>query len=131
MAGTFAVDCAATFAAALLMSSAPKTKFGTQVQDVSAAGVPKWTVEAAVTFLAQEGMRPVSEVIALTVTSPADPGQGIPPGTLVVFDGFRVGISAPEKNDRGGIRGGKFWYQAAAIRPANANVRSRGGENAA
>ena len=124
MAGTFAVDCAGTFSAALLMSSAPKTKFGTQAQDVSVAGLPKWTVEAAVTFLTEPGMRPSSEVISVTVTSAADPGQGIPPGTLIAFDGFRVGMSAPEKNDRGGIRGGKFWYQAAALRPANTNTRA-------
>jgi hypothetical protein len=124
MAGTFAVDTAATFSSALMMTSAPKFKFGTQVQDVSAGGLPKWTVEAAVTFLAEPGMRPSSEVISMTVTGPGDPGQGIPPGTLIAFDGFRIGMSAPEKNDRGGIRGGKAWYQAAAVRPANANVRA-------
>ncbi len=125
MPGTFTVDCSATFATAILMSSAPKMRFGTEVQDASAAGLPKWTVEAAVTFTAEAGMRPVSEVIGITTTSPADPGQGIDQGSMIAFDGFRVGSTPPEKNERGGIRGGKFWYQAAAIRRAGAPARSR------
>jgi hypothetical protein len=119
MPGTFAIDAAATFSAAILMSSSPKYRFGTEVQDASAAGLPKWTVEAAVTFVVEPGMRPVSEVIAMTVTAPTDPAQGIGQGSPIVFDGFRVGMSPPEKNDRGGIRGGKLWFQAAGVRPAS------------
>jgi hypothetical protein len=117
MAGTFAVDTGATFTSAILMTVAPKMKFGTQAQDVSAAGVPKWTVEAAVTFASEPGIKPVSEVISITIAAPADPGQGMPMGTAITFDRFRVGSSAPERNDRGGIRGGKLWYQAAGLRP--------------
>lgn len=118
MPGTFAIDTEQTFAAALLMSAGPKLKFGEAVQDVSAAGVAKWTLEVAVTFRTEPGMRPVSEVISVTVTAPSDPAQGVMPGAPVALDGFRVGISPPEKNDRGGIRGGKFWYQASGVRTA-------------
>jgi hypothetical protein len=132
MPGTFAIDCGATFVTAILMSAGPKMQFGsTTMQDTSAAGLPKWAAEVAVTFSAEPGMRPVSEVISVTVTSQADPFQGIDQGASVVFEGFRVGISAPEKNDRGGVRGGKPWYQAAALRRAGAPGRSRPAEAAA
>jgi hypothetical protein len=119
MPGTFVVDATNTFAAALFMASNPKLKFGTKTgeQEMSAAGLPKWGVQAAVTFHGINGMQPVSEVITITVEGPTDPCQGMPPGTPVIFDGFRVGISAPERNDKGGIRGGKPWYQAGSIRP--------------
>jgi hypothetical protein len=121
MPGTFVVDATNTFSAALFMASNPKLKFGSKTgeQEMSAAGLPKWGVQAAVTFHALNGMQPISEVITITVESPSDPCQGFPPGTPVFFDGFRVGISPPERNDKGGIRGGKAWYQAGSIRPAD------------
>ena len=41
-AGTFAVDTGATFASAFFMGSAPKLRFGSTEQDVSATGERKW-----------------------------------------------------------------------------------------
>jgi hypothetical protein len=118
--GTYVIDQRATFATAILMGSAPKTKFGETVQDVSANGERKWAVEAAITFHAQPGMRPVSEVISVTVTGPpADPAQAIPPGSPIEFDGFRVGVSTPEKRDNGRVVGGKPWHSATGVRAAN------------
>jgi hypothetical protein len=119
MPGTFMVDAASTFSVAIFMSSTPKLKFGSRTgeQEVSAAGQPKWAVQAAVTFHGINGMQPVSEVITITLEGTADPCQGLPPGVPVIFDGFRVGISPPEKTEKGGIRGGKAWYQAAGVRP--------------
>ena len=70
--GTYVIDTRQTFQTAILMGSAPKTKFGTTEQDVSQLGEKKWAVEAAVTHHAQAGMRPVSEVISITITGPAD-----------------------------------------------------------
>jgi hypothetical protein len=64
-------------------------------------------------------MAPASDVIKITVLGGSDPAAGITPGTPVTFDAFKVGISAPERNDKGGIRGGKPYYQAAAVKPAN------------
>jgi hypothetical protein len=119
MAGTFVVQTDATFATAILMQSEPKMAFGSQAQDTNAAGLPKWTVNVAVTFTSEPGMRAQSEVISVTIAAAADPVLGVPPGTAVMFEGFRVGASTPEKNDRGGIRGGKLWYTAAALRPVH------------
>src|SRR5580692_13172258 len=78
MPGTLTIDTAATFQAVLLMASGPKLKFGSTKQDISARGERKWDVQAAVTFHAEPGMKPVSEVIAVTVTGPGtDPCAGL------------------------------------------------------
>lgn len=116
MPGTFVIDTGATFAAVLLMSAGPKMAFGSETQqDTSKTGVPKWALEVAVTFQAENGMKPVSEVISVTITSPVDPAQGVTVPSLVTLDGLRAGITTPEKNDRGGIRGGKLWYTASGV----------------
>jgi hypothetical protein len=120
MPGTLTIDIPATFQAVLLMASGPKLKFGSTEQDISARGERKWDVQAAVTFHAEPGMKPVSEVIAVTVTGPgADPCASIPPGSPIVFDKMRVGFSVPEARENGkGIRGGRPWYQAANVHQA-------------
>lgn len=130
MSGTYVVDVQATFAAPpLLMSCGPKMKFGTQEQDVSANGERKWEAQAACTFAVTPGLRPLSEVINVTITGPAtNPGDSIPPGSPVIFEGFKVGVSAPEANGQTNrIRGGKPWHQATGMRaasPARTPVKS-------
>jgi hypothetical protein len=120
MPGTLTIDAASTFQAVLLMASGPKLKFGSTEQDISARGERKWDVQAAVTYHAEPGLKPVSEVIAVTVTGPAtDPCATITPGTPIVFDKMRVGFSPPEARENGrGIRGGRPWYQAANVHQA-------------
>jgi hypothetical protein len=121
MPGTLTVDTAATFQTVLLMASGPKLKFGSTEQDISARGERKWDVQAAVTFHAEPGMKPVSEVIAVTVTGPgSDPCASIPSGSPIVFDKMRVGFSVPEARENGrGIRGGRPWYQASGVQQAH------------
>jgi hypothetical protein len=123
MPGTLTIDIAATFQAVLLMASGPKLKFGSTEQDISARGERKWDVQAAVTYHAEPGMKPVSEVIGVTVTGPpTDPCASIAPGTPIVLDKMRVGFSPPEARENGrGIRGGRPWYQAANVRQAQHN----------
>ena len=86
-------------------------------------------VQAAVTHHAEPGMKPVSEVIAVTVTVTGpgtDPCAAIPPGTPIVFDRMRVGFSVPEARENGrGIRGGRPWYQAADVHQAQQAGRPR------
>jgi hypothetical protein len=119
--GTLTIDTAATFQAVLLMASGAKLKFGSTEQDISARGERKWDVQAAVTYHAEPGLKPVSEVIAVTVTGPAnDPCASIAPGTPIVFDKMRVGFSMPEARENGrGIRGGRPWYQAVNVHQVN------------
>jgi hypothetical protein len=108
MPGTLTIDTNATVQAVLLMASGPKLKFGRTEQEISARGERKWDVQAAVTYHAEPGMKPLSEVIAVTVTGPpTDPCASITPGTPVVFDKMRFGFSPPEARENGrGIRGG-------------------------
>lgn len=116
MPGTLTVNAAQTFATMLLMSAAQKTKFGTDEPDISKTGEKKWTVELAVTYLAENGMRPVSEVITCTVTG--GDSITIAPGSMVEFDSLRCGVSTPEKRDNGRIAGGKLYWMGSGIRPA-------------
>ena len=121
MPGTLTINTNATFQTVLLMASGPKLKFGSTEQDISARGERKWEVQAAVTYTAEPGLKPVNEVIAVTVTGPGtDPGASIAPGSPIVFDRMRVGFSVPEARENGrGIRGGRPWYQAADVHQAH------------
>lgn len=130
-AGSFIVDTNRTFAVALFMGSGPKLKFGSAEQDVSATGERKWEVQVACTWHPEYGMAAASDVIKITVLGGTDPAAGITPGTPVTFDAFKVGISAPERNDKGGIRGGKPYYQAAAVKPATGQFGRPSGDQKA
>ena len=118
MPGTFVVQADRTFSTMLLMASAPKMKFQTTEQDVSAAGERKWEIQVAAAWYPEYDMRPVSEVISVTLTGGTDPAGDITPGSPVEFDTLRVGISPVERTDRG-VRGGKAYYQASGIRVAS------------
>jgi len=119
MAGIYLIDHN-TFTTMIFMASAPREKFGESgVQEVNGAGVKKWSVDVAVTFPpVAAGMKASSEVMSVTLAADHDPAQGIPQGTLVLFHGLRLGISAPEKRDNGRVAGGKPYFMADAIRPA-------------
>jgi hypothetical protein len=128
--GSYKIDTGATFAAIMLMSSGPKLKFGTDQQDISQAGERKWEAQLVVTFNSDyPGMRPLSEVILVTITGgDHDPCQGVLPGTPVEVDGFQVGVSAPEARANGrGIMGGKPFYSARGIRPAGQSAARTNG----
>lgn len=119
--GTVHVDTRQTFAAMLVMGISPKLKYGTDQPDISPTGERKFTVEVAVTYTTEPGMRPVSEVISVTLTG-GDPSlpTSIMPGTPVELDSLRCGVSAPEQRADGkGIRGGRLYWQCSGIRPAN------------
>jgi hypothetical protein len=120
MPGTLAIDAPNTFEAALLMASGPKPKFGAGTGEVStnAAGVPQYQLQVAVTYLPGPSGRKVSEVISVTVAASQDPARDIAPGTPIMFDGLRCGVTEPEARDNGKVRGGRVWFTAAGIRPA-------------
>jgi hypothetical protein len=126
---TLVVDAGATFATVLLMSAAPKEKFQQPgVQDVAADGTPKWVAQLAVTYNAENGMAPASEVLNVSITSHGNPVDGIAPGSPVTPDVLRVGWNAPEKRDNGSIRGGRPWYSATGLRSSLMAGARKGGE---
>jgi hypothetical protein len=126
---TLVVDANATFATVLLMSAAPKEKFQQPgQQDVSADGTPKWVAQLAVTYNAENGMAPASEVLNVSIASHGNPADSIAAGSPVMPDGLRVGWNAPEKRDNGSIRGGRPWYSATGLRSSLMAGARKGGE---
>lgn len=119
MPGTFTIDATRTFALLMLMGTSPRIEFQGTAQAKDNDGRPKWEAQLAATWLADPGRRAVSEVLSVTIASDRDPGDGIAPGSPVTVEGLRVGVSTPERTDRG-VRGGRAWYSAEALRPAAA-----------
>jgi len=116
MPGTITIDSPRTFTTVIAMAVSPKMKFGTDQQDMSATGERKWTIQAAVTYVAEYGMRAVSEVIDVTITRGEQPS--VTPGQVIELVDLRCGISAPEKRDNGRISGGRLYFMASDARPA-------------
>jgi hypothetical protein len=118
MPGTIYVDTGRTFATMIAMGCGPKMAFGTEQQDVSKNGEKKWALQVAVTYVADPGMRAVSEVIDVTVTG-GDQAPLVKPGDQIEVTDLRVGISTPQARENGkGISGGRPWYQASGARVA-------------
>lgn len=116
MAGTFVIDQQASFTMCLLMSAGPKADFDNPaVQATDVNGVPKWEIQAAVSFTAEPGRKPVSEVINVGITAPGNPAEHVQPGPIQ-FDGLRVGTTPPEVKGNGRVAGGRFWYTAQGVR---------------
>ena len=118
MPGMITIDSPKTFATVIAMNVGPKLAFGTDTQDVSKTGERKWTIQAAVTYMAEYGMPAVSEVISITVTRGEQPN--VQAGQVIELVDLRCGISAPEKRDNGRISGGRLWFSASDARLAPA-----------
>ena len=123
MPAIFHVDQARTFSMVMFLSCAAKMQIGTQTQDKTKDGMPKWEVQVVASFT-QFG-RTENEILKVGVVSYDDPAKALnnmpQPVELV---GFRVGVTPAEKRtDRNGnekIMGGTAWYQADEIRALSA-----------
>ena len=125
MPGTIHVNTDATFAAMILMSIGEKMIFGTEQPEITKAGERKYAAEVAVQYRPENGMKAISEVISATITGGDHAAiLGIAPGSPVVLEGLRCGVSAPEKRDDGRVRGGRLYFMASAIRSAAASYRA-------
>ena len=128
MPGTITVSISETFSTILLMSISEKMQFGTDQPEISKAGERKYVAELACTYIAEPGspMKPVSEVISVTVTGGDHSAiLAIAPGSLVTVTGLRCGVSAPEKRDDGRVRGGRLYWMAGSLSVAPAANGSR------
>jgi hypothetical protein len=115
MPGMITVDQQATFSTPpLVMSVGPRLKFGTDVQDVTRNGEKKWSVQVAVSYFPEYGMRAQAEVIEVGLVGEA---PSVQPGMPVQFDRLRCGVSAPEKTDEGRVRGGRLYWSADGVHP--------------
>lgn len=131
--GMITIDARNTYAAAIFMGASQKMIFGSDNEpDIAKDGQRKYSADVAVTYLQEPGIqrKAVSEVISVSVMG-ADPAATIPAGSPVEFDRLRCGVSAAERNDRGGVRGGRLYFMADGIRSgAPANGRSLAGAGA-
>ena len=134
MPQNFKVDQAATFANMILLSSAPKLKFGSDVdQECAKDGTPKWEIQVAAGF-SQFG-KIQNEVLKIGVAAAKDPADGIQPYSPVELVGFEIGVMEKTGKD-GSIIGAQIWYRAEQIRstsatsapPAAAKSAAKGGE---
>lgn len=118
MPQNFKVDQAATFANVILLSSAPKLKFGSDVdQECTKEGVPKWEVQVAAGF--HQFGKITNEVLKIGIAAAKDPADGLTPYSPVELVGFEVGVMEKTGKD-GQITGAQTWYRAEAIRPTAA-----------
>lgn len=114
MPQNFKVDQAATFANVILLSSAPKLKFGSDVdQECTKEGVPKWEIQVAAGF--HQFGKIQNEVLKVGVASSKDPVEGVQPYSPVELVGFEVGVMEKTGKD-GSVIGAQTWYRAEAIR---------------
>jgi len=114
---SIAVDTARTFSVIILMGVEPKLDFNTKQQQKTKDGILKWAVSVAAQTVAVNGQRSTAETMSVTVAAPANPVQDLPPGTPVVLENLYAGATDPEHNEKGGIRGGKLFWQASGVTP--------------
>ena len=133
MPQNFKVDQASTFANVILLSSAPKLKFGSDVdQECTKDGTPKWEVQVAAGF--HQFGKITNEVLKVGVASPKDPAEGATPYSPVELVGFEIGVMEKTGKD-GSVIGAQIWYRAEQIRstaatgaPASKAKATTGGE---
>lgn len=123
MPALFHIDQARSFNGVIFLSAAPKTVFGNNAQqDTAADGTPKWEVQVVVSF--EQFGKAENEVLKVGVQSHKNPAEALGGPQPVEMVNFRVGISPVEKrtdkNGRERISGGTAWYQADEVRPLTA-----------
>lgn len=113
MPQTFKIDQAATFAQVMLLSVEPKLAFGSERQDTTKDGTPKWEAQVVAGF--RQFGRTVNEVLKVGIASHANPADRVQPYTPVQLVGLEVGVM--ERNGRGGEPAGfSVWYRADELR---------------
>lgn len=97
---SFVVDQAASFKAAHFIQSDPKPAFGGAEgqQEKTRDGVPVWIAQVMLT--ADQFGRPVNEVAKVTIVSPKDPAEGVPPFAPVKLHGLTVNVYDASRKNR-------------------------------
>jgi hypothetical protein len=113
MPQTFKIDQAATFAACVLLSSEAKLAFGSDRQDTTKDGTPKWECQVVAGF--RQFGRTVNEVLKVGIVSYANPADQVQPYTPVQLVGLEVGVM--ERTGKNGESAGfSVWYRADELR---------------
>ena len=113
----YAIDQTATFERVMWLSSESKTRFGSDVQETTKDGVPKWEVQLVASF--RQFGRSTNEIIKVGMTSPSQPGTELGPAEPVQLVGFEIGVM-DKKNREGQIVGAQVWYRCQEVRALSA-----------
>lgn len=130
MAQNFKIDQQATFAGPLqFLQSAPKTAMGSDQQQTTKDGVPKWEIHLLGMFHGGfSGLSP--EVLKVGIAQHGDPGEGLDQNTPVIMQGLEVGVmEKTKKNPQTGeekIIGVTVWHRAESMHPANGSAGGSG-----
>jgi hypothetical protein len=128
MPQTFHVDQAATFSAVVLLSCEPRLAFGTQDQEKTKDGTPRWDLQVVGGFRDGFG-RTSNEVLKIGVASERNPAETVPQFAPVQLIRFEVGVM--DRRDReGNVTGAQVWYRCEGIRPIGAIPNGRKSEPA-
>jgi hypothetical protein len=123
----FKIDQAATFRGVAFLSSSPKVAFGSQAQETTKDGTPKWQVEVIGSTVDQFG-KPANAVVKIGVASQTDPAKGLQMYMPVHLVGFEVGVmEKTRKNPTTGeekIVGVQVWFRAESIQPISASSKA-------
>lgn len=127
MPQTFKIDQAATFSGVALLSIEPKLVFGSEAQDRTSDGVPKWEAQVVAGF--RQFNRTANEVLKIGLVGHTNPMDGLQPYTPIELVGFEVGVMPKERKDRDTgqteLVGVTVWYRCAEIRPIAAIGRGK------
>lgn len=125
MPTNFVIDQAASFRQAVLVQSDPKLRFGSDVQETTkGTAIPVWTVQVLVSQ--EQFGRLQNEIVKVTIASPKDPQEGIPPFSPVRLHNLQVGVMATSKRDKETgaetVTGAGVYFRADRIEAAIQNV---------
>lgn len=119
----FKVNQAATFQGVAFLSVEPKRKFGSDQQETTKQGTPKWEVQVVAGFRDQFG-KVNNEVLKIGVASEKEPAKGVNPYSPVELVDFEVGVmEKSKKNPATGeekVVGVQVWFRASEIRALSA-----------
>jgi hypothetical protein len=128
MATQFVVDQAASFKRAHLVQVDPRLAFGTDKQDTTKDGVPVWQAQIMITQTQFD--RDVNEIVRVTIVSPVDPAEGIPPFAPVRLHNLSANVyDASRKNGDTGQRevtGAGVSFRCDRIEAAIQDMRANG-----
>lgn len=110
------VDQARTFRNLVFLNSQPKMAYGSDNQDITRSGIPKWEVQVVASFEVLGKLE--SEILKVSIISEIDPGTAIEAPASVELIGFRVRINSPRPAEvpREKLQVSPPTFQADAIR---------------
>lgn len=114
---THVIDQEATFGTVFFMTCGPRLAYvagpdgrrqpSGEQEHGRDSGLPKWSVQA--TALSRDGE--TQQPLKVGIEAVTNPGEGLAPGTPVLFDQLELGVMTRENG------GAQLWYRAQGVLP--------------